>query len=217
MPNVSKVSAERFRDEFVASCSRLRNSFTKDRWDELWRRWKGLMLARPEESSRLPRETSASVLADVAANLGLCYPSENGNREPMTLDAVFSAPSEKKDRFPIRVAIEHEDDWTGFESEIRKLLSVRCPLKVGITYTGDSPKGQEYRDEVAGWIREDFDEIKDTVKEYADTEYLFLIGAESNNQEISSWYSLSFRASEGPGNEGFSPVTPVREHEKGAA
>ncbi|HXM20049.1 MAG TPA: hypothetical protein VN948_02130 [Terriglobales bacterium] len=206
MPNKRELTAKVFRDAFVASYERVRNSFTKERWNEMWHRWNDLMLLRPDEGSLLPREIKASVLAGVAGELGLCYPSEYRNRQPMTLDAAFSDHADNQDRFPIKVAIEHENDWTGFESEIKKLLSVRCPLKVGITYSDDSPKGREYRQTIAGNIQEDFEEIRLVIGEAPAAEYLFLVGAESDDNEISCWYSLDFRAENGPRDQSFRPV-----------
>jgi hypothetical protein len=48
---------------------------------------------------------------------------------PFRAGSVFSV---EKGWFPIVVAIEHENACAGFESEVMKLFSVRCPLKVGI-------------------------------------------------------------------------------------
>src|SRR5271154_820669 len=194
-----------FRIAFLTSYWKVRGSFASDkRWKEMWGRpWNGLMLARPGEAHLLPDEVKGSVLADAASRLGLRYPSERGNRQPMTFDAVFSEPAKEDDPFPIRVAIEHEKDWTGFDTEIKKLLYVRCPLKVGITYTGDSSKGEEYRSKIADWIQEDFEEIE--LEEDSRTEYLFLAGAESDNFEV-SWYSLEFNAQAGPQKRDFQPA-----------
>lgn len=211
MPERSQVTAEMFRIAFLTSYSKVRGSFAPDkRWKEMWGRpWKGLMLARPGEAHLLPDEVKGSVLADTASRLGLRYPSERGNREPMTFDAIFVKPTENNDPFPIRVAIEHELDWKGFDNEIKKLLYVRCPLKVGITYTGDSSKGQEYRSKIAAWIHEDFEEIE--LVEDPRTEYLFLAGAESDNFEV-SWYSLEFNAQAGPQKRDFQPaIQPNRD------
>jgi len=67
---------------------------------------------------------SRSVLARTAEALSLYYyPGE-----PLRIDAVFSA--KKRQWFPMSVAIEHENQPSGLASEIRKLLSVRVPLKV---------------------------------------------------------------------------------------
>jgi hypothetical protein len=218
MSNRSETTAKTFRAAFVASYAKARNSFAaKDRWNEMWHKWNDLMLSRPDERSRLPREIKTSVLAEVADELGLCYPSEHRNRQPMTLDATFSNHAKNQDRFPIKVAIEHENDWTGFESEIRKLLSVRCPLKVGITYSDDSPKGREYRQRIADNIQEDFEAIRLVIGEAPATEYLFLVGAESDDNEISCWYSLDFRAGDGPQSRTFQPVESLSRHQKGAA
>ncbi len=181
----------------------------------MWPRWDDLVLSRPAETFRLPQEIKASVLASVAAQLGLWYPSSKPNRQPMTFDAVFSG--QEDGWFPMLVAIEDEKNWTGFGSEVKKLLSVRCPLKVGITYTGDSPEGQAYRDKIACDIREDFEEISLIRKEDPRIEYLFLVGAESDDNEISCWYSLDFRADVGPQGRTFQPVESLGRHQKGAA
>jgi hypothetical protein len=121
----------------------------------------------------------------------------------MTFDAVFSAPYRNNDPFPLRVVIENEAEWRTFECEIRKLLSVRCLLKVGITYT-DSARGNKHRDEIASWIHEDYKEIHLVIGEDPRTEYLFLVG-ESEKLEI-SWYSLQFQARNGPQKHVFDRV-----------
>jgi hypothetical protein len=203
MPKRKRVTAKTFCDAFHASYKEVRKAFrSTERWKEVWwgTPWGDLVLSRPDEVWRLPKGAKKSLLSGVADLLGLRYPSEAGNRQPMTFDAAFSEPCSNNDPFPVRVIIENEADRRGFECEIRKLLSARCPLKVGITYT-DSARGRKHREEIASWIQEDFDEILKVVDEDPRTEYLFLIG-ESDNYEI-SWYSLQFQARDGPRKRGF--------------
>jgi hypothetical protein len=51
----------------------------------------------------------------------------------MHFDALF-CKADAADWFPVAAAVEHENDPDGFDREIKKLLTVRAPLKVGITY-----------------------------------------------------------------------------------
>ncbi len=218
MASNTELGAKAFCDAFVGSYNDIRNSFvSKDRWKEIWHRWNDLMLTRPDENYRLPPGVTISVLANVAHKLGLRYPSERGNRQPMTLDAIFVEPTKNNDPFPMRVAIEHEQDWTGFDCEIKKLLQIRCRLKVGITYSDESPRGKEYRDQIAEYIQADFDDIGLVVGEDTQTEYLFLVGAESDDKEISNWYSMDFRAGDGPQGRTFQLVDDVGQHHRGVA
>jgi hypothetical protein len=210
MAGNTELSAKTFCDAFVGSYNDIRNSFaSKESWKEIWHRWNDLMLTRPDEDYRLPPGVTVSVLAKVAQKLDLRYPSERGSRQPMTLDGIFVERTKNNDPFPMRVAIEHENDWTGFDWEVKKLLSVRCLLKVGITYSDESPCGKEYRDQIAEKIQDDFDEIGLVIGEDAQTEYLFLVGAESDDKEISNWYSLDFQARTGPRNQRFQPVGQI--------
>ena len=162
-----------------------------------------MMKTRPGEPWGLPPETrklGVSVLADVAVRLGLCWVSG----EPMTLDIAFVEPSAAVWWYPIRVAIEHENVRSKFgETEIPKLFSVRCPLKVGITYVlAQTPnKGLG---EVRQHLKNKFDLISEIVGEDPRTEYLFLVGAP---EVVSDWYAISFLASEGPGNKSFQLLT----------
>ncbi len=196
------LTAKSFCDAFLASYSMVRARFADEkRWQEIFttRAWNTIMLWQPTATYCPPQEIELSVLAETARRLGICY--DNG--EPLRIDAVFST---EKCWFPMLVAIEHENDWRGFESEIRKLLSVRSALKVGITYTGDTAKGQEFREKLAQTIEEDFAEESLIIGEDPKTEYLFLVGAESEKKEISCWYSLHFRADTGARNLRFVPA-----------
>src|SRR5580658_3153210 len=95
-----------------------------------------------------------------------------------------------------------------------KLLSVRCPLKVGITYS--RLDGQEntdgnrlgVRERIHADITEALSRVRDAIGEDPATEYLFLIGAEEKPTEM-SWFALSFTAADGPGPSGFLRADPT--------
>jgi hypothetical protein len=211
----SERTADEFCHAFIASYDNIRECFpVKETWHECWRSSpSSFILARPLASNCLPSQIKKSLLTQVAQKLGLCYSA----CEHLRLDAIFSTGEYW---FPIQVAIEHENECRGFESEIRKLFSVRCPLKVGITYT------RTKRAECSGAlqviekaIKENFDAVSAVIGEHSSAEYLFLVGAEltENEMEISTWYSLRFGASNGPGNQTFQPVEYLLQNQKGAA
>ena len=183
--------AARFRDAFLQSYGRCRIAFKTPRaWDEVWPRWNELMMAQLISSAAL-MPAKRSVLARTAHALGLSY----WQGQPLTVDAVFSW---KGAWFPISAAIEHENDWRGFEAEVMKLFSIRCPLKVGITYARDS-KIEACSKWLVSVLEGDFrDAVSRIGAEPPATEYLFLIGGESEDKDISCWYSLVFRAGDGP-------------------
>ncbi len=81
------------------------------------------------------------------------------------------------------VAIEHENFATYFHSEVQKLLSVRCPLKVGITYTYSATKQRNNQlQRIENTIWKNWSEARKTIGEDARTEYLFLVGTEVHEE-----------------------------------
>jgi hypothetical protein len=201
-----RITARTFQDAFIDSYSSTRDVFTQEEWRQIWLlHWNDIMLPSETERVRLPkqREMRDSVLAKTAARLGLRYIYH----EMLRLDAIFSRG---ENWFPIEAAIEHENDCKGFESEVIKLLSVRCPLKVGITYLY-SRDGQDTGSmkQIEGMIAAKSRTILDVVAEIDKTEYLFLVGVETSDKpkEISQWYSLDFPASSGPNGRTFQAVT----------
>ena len=200
----SELTAKTFCDTFLKSYSKVRAAFTdEERWIQVWTtQWNALMVWQPTATFHPPQEIQRSVLADTAAELGLHY--QNG--EPLRLDAVFSG---QQAWFPILAAIEHENNCSGFESEVTKLLSVRCLLKVGITYTyGSSERRQKSLEYIEQIIKENFVKISRAVGEDRRTEYLFLVGIEvpERPKEL-SWYGLDFQACEGPQSRRFQSAT----------
>jgi hypothetical protein len=133
----------------------------------------------------------------VANDLGLtCHPGE-----PLRLDGVFtSADAPRWEWFPCIVAVEHENNPSTFGNEVRKLLSVRCPLKVGITYAMSSDTRDPTRlcAGIAAEITKPFGLVNQLLPEDGSTEYLFLVGVEMPvGQRELAWHSLHFRAGDG--------------------
>lgn len=116
----------------------------------------------------------------------------------MTLVIALVERSTTERWYPIHVAIEHENVASDFgNTEVPKLFSVRCPLKVGITYVqGQSP--QKGLAKIREHLRNRFDVISHVVGEDPRTEYLFVVGAPL---VVSCWDALDFRALEGLANK----------------
>jgi len=188
--------AAAFKDAFLESYKESRAKCSDLEWDEIWtRHWNDFMLRRGAATWRPRAPDGRPVLALTAEKLGLAY----SDGEPLRMDAVFCAQNNGHPWFPMVVAIEHENDPQGFKTEIAKLLSVRCRLKVGITYTADR------LDEAKRWnenIRRDlaglFDRAKSVMKENGRTEYLFLAGTEGwQGKKECKWFVLEFFAHDG--------------------
>jgi hypothetical protein len=179
------TSATDFHTAFLKVFEQKRKRFDDAQWQSNWtntKDWSQLMIYDPEAVVRL-----------VAPNLNLrCWVGE-----PFRLDAVFHIENAARSWFPMRVAIEHENDPLGFGDEIQKLLSVRCPLKVGITYAliGDGSQS-DLQGGVEDEIRREFDEANALTREDGTTEYLFLLGCEVNREL--QWRKLIFNAATGP-------------------
>jgi hypothetical protein len=138
-----------------------------------------------------------AVVQTVADRLGL----KRHPREPLSFDAVFVQPDAPAwDWFPFVVAVEHENDFGRFDGEIKKLLSVRCKLEVGITYViGDKSRNSgAARAKIASWIERLYATIESEISEDPNTEYLFLMGCEVGGQRELEWFSIDFRSGDGP-------------------
>jgi hypothetical protein len=190
------VSAKDFCAKFITAYRAAREHHRTD-WEAIWmdtRRWSGMMIYDAK-----PYQENDAVVRTVASQLGLkCYP-----REPLSFDAVFvKLDTPSWDWFPVLVAIEHENNPHTFDDEVKKLLSIRCPLKVGITYALSSDTRGNPADihgKIARSIENRFNTIKGEVMEDAETQYLFLIGSEvERGQRELQWFSLEFRAGDGP-------------------
>jgi hypothetical protein len=182
-------------------------------WEQVWMEqwgWDSFMLWK----THLPKglENDGCVLHQTAAKMGLTY----WEREPLKIDRAFyqEGPVAYGFPFPLLVLIEHESKHGGFLHEIMKLLSVRCPLKVGITYSrldGQNNTAENrlgVREKIHANITEAFSKVRAVIGEDSVTEYLFLIGAEEEQKEM-TWYALSFSAAGGPGPGGFFRAEPT--------
>jgi hypothetical protein len=158
----------------------MRLRFDDAQWQSNWntKAWSDLMIYN--------RDPPAVVRA-VANHLDQLCCWEKPPFEPLHLDAVFSAKSSES-WFPICIAIEHENEPRDFLVEIRKLLTIRCPLKVGITYVlmSDARRNRpKLRDQVEDGIRREFAAANIVIQEAPATEYLFLLGYEVNIRRFS--------------------------------
>ena len=103
---------------------------------------------------------------------------------------------------PILVALEHENNISSFSEEIAKLLYVRAPLKVGITYIlrNGHDANTKFQQEQSRIIREAAgleSIISQWLPEQADAEYLYLVGVEHEARQLEWWY-YKFNANNGP-------------------
>ena len=112
------------------------------------------------------------------------------NGEPLRLDAVFTGAN-LWDWFPISIALEHENNPIGVHGEIKKLISIDCPLKVLITY---SLIGEKEVNWVKEKIRKSFFESLHRTDHLLsrNSEYLFIIGKELHDKpkELSWEYAI---------------------------
>jgi hypothetical protein len=197
------LNGERFAREFAQAYWVVREKFKdKEEWSRHFSNpalWTRLMLKKKKECPERIQDCKP-VLSQVASKFALHY--QDG--EPLHLDAVFA----KEPRWaPMCVAIEHENKVEGFYQEIQKLISVRCPLKVGITYTPYSQydNTEKALQNLCQDIKQHWDRMcLELGGEPEGTEYLFLVGDEVEAKEW-KWYYKSFRVGDGY-QSGFQPV-----------
>jgi hypothetical protein len=173
---------------FIKAYNDARVSKEKQEWDAIWGdpyAWSNFMLCADD-----------SVIHNTA-NL-IRFQWYRG--QPFRIDCVFCA--EKNHWFPIEVAIEHENNPRTFAAEVQVLLSVRSPLKVGITYLLDYQvargKHDEFRNQLSSQITENFSRVNQHVREHSATEYLFIIGCDEDGNDDLAWFQLAFQAGTGP-------------------
>ena len=111
--------------------------------------------------------------------------------EPLDLDTVFTTSQDEWDWFPISIALEHENNPIGVHGEIKKLISIDCPLKVMITYSLIEEKKIRW---VKEKIRKSFFEALHRTEHSSsrNREYLFIIGKELDGRprELSWEYAI---------------------------
>lgn len=187
-----------FCNKFIEGYRECRALFQGDSWSQVWyKHWNNFMLWNPIAPQVKP------LLRVVAEKMDLVW----WDREPFRLDGVFVRPDFKlvgNYPLPIIVGIEHENDLRTFVQEITKLAHVRCPLKVGITYTlavpGPVPqevvtRSQEY---IKNMVTEISISLNKCIAEDPQAEYIYLLGVEFQFLEL-EWYALHFMAGTDPG------------------
>jgi len=184
-----------FYTAFIQAFEKMTIRFDDAQWKSKWintKDWSKLMIYDPDA---LIRTVANSFDADLACWAERPY-------EPLHFDAVFHAKNSGS-WFPIRVAIEHENAAHTFRDEIQKLLSVRCPLKVGITYALINDSSQpDLQAKIEVEIRQEFAAAKAITQEDDKTEYLFLLGYEVTDRVL-QWRRLIFDAATGPADKSF--------------
>lgn len=115
-------SPEAFVAKFVENYENKKQKNNDHEWKQIWENtniWSSFMLYDDN-----------SVVRKIAESFNLvCY-----RGEPLHVDAVFTRTKEW-DWFPITVALEHENNYKSLHGEIKKLISIRCDLKVVVTYS----------------------------------------------------------------------------------
>ncbi|WP_139333961.1 MULTISPECIES: hypothetical protein [Acidiphilium] len=177
------LNAKNFFDIFVDKYKKNRELYSDIDWKELWEdtsNWSFFMI-----------DNHNSVIRQMAESFGLVCPQ----REPLRIDAIFT-PTEKWDWFPISVAIEHENNYREFQREIKKLLSVKCGLKVGITYSiiENKKDNLENRLEFVKYKIEksffsSFNNMDNKLLVPHEC-YLFIIGCETSPRKIEWYYTV---------------------------
>jgi hypothetical protein len=191
-------SASDFHAAFLRAYSDTRKRYDDDQWFDVWHdstKWSALMMYNDN-----------AVLKLTARQLDIRYCPWVS--EPLRLDVVLVPPHQTL-WFPMHVAVEHENEPRNFEMEIRKLYSVRAPLKVGITYALlDHRDHQQIPDKIAEKVRSTHEDAIRVMSEDPETEYLFLLGREvrigtSARACELEWSSLAYTAETGPGHSAF--------------
>jgi hypothetical protein len=154
--------------------------------------WNRFMLWRPEPPLEKP------VLQLTAEKMGLKY----WDREPFRFDGAFVAKPYRvvgKDYpIPIIAVFEHESKIAGFEKDVVKLAQIRCPLKIGITYTEAEAQGSA-EGKISEWVREIRRELNELTEEDHKCEYVYLLGVDKQPYMV-DWYHLTFDAASEPAN-----------------
>lgn len=185
--------ANRFVEYFIDEIRVVEKEFDRDAWAQIWKSnelWYRLMMFGPTPRNR-------SVLEVVSDRLGLVY---RGNGEPFRLDACMTSHAEPcvgSTPFPMTVAIEHENDIRTIREELARLIHLRCPLKVCITYSLSSHADRNPRGRIKQAFTELAAKMASVSSEDQETEYLFLLGEEKAPFQM-DWSVLAFSVENGP-------------------
>jgi len=186
-----------FCDKFIEAYQECRAVFHGDSWTQVWKwHWNNFMLWHPVTPQVKP------LLGVVAEKMNLLW----WDRNPFYLDGAFIGSDYKvvgNYPLPLIAAVEHENDLRTFIQEITKLGQIRCPLKVGITYTlpipgpGQSQQITSSKERIQNMIVEVSTNLNKWIGEDPKAEYVYLLGVESQLLEL-DWYSLRFMAGDDP-------------------
>jgi hypothetical protein len=191
-------SASTFLEKFLEAYRECRSVFDDSAWESVWsKHWSRFVLWNP------PAPQVKPLFGVVADKLGLKW----WDREPFRLDgALVPLDCTVTGNYPVPllVGIEHENVVQTFKEEITKLVHIRCPLKVGITYvmaTAEFPSPSV----IAYWqdyLRNSIEEVSQIMDSYLredpTTEYLYLVGVEGRLREL-DWFALRYTAGSGVG------------------
>jgi len=186
----SRTTAREFLTRFIEAYEESIGRLPGDQ-DKIWdNQWNGLIIGK---STNPPAPLEKSVWQLTAERLGLAY----SRGEPLRLDGAFYEDTGRGQvrPFPIRVALEHEYVRANFSEEIVKLLSIRCPLKVGIFYSDKGDTAWNLAD-TERQIRKYFEEFSALVGEDASAEYLFIAGIVHRHLFRIAWKALIFTAAD---------------------
>lgn len=210
----TRPTAQHFLSSFLMAYDQARSSLSEELWEAIcnsWDKWNRFMMYK---TGPKPAGVEKSVLERTAEGMALEY----YEREPLRLDGILHSKTESDFSgfpFPILIAIEHENDYRGFGEEIVKLLTVRSPLKVGITYTffevasNRSEKRERAFEKIRRVALTDFDKINQAAREDESSEYLFLVGDEFELRKF-RWHAMIFSAGRGPAESKFVPAERAR-------
>jgi hypothetical protein len=182
---MSLPTAKEFRKEFLEAFNECCEEARRYSFEEAWANWTAFMTGKNTKIDSWGRQ---AVLPTVAQKFGLQIEPEF-----MRLDLVLY----EKGGCPLAVAIEHENDTRGLDTELDKLFLIRSRLKVLITFVWDGNKEfvavkAKLEDRIRKYHRY---YAKNLLPESSETEYLFFLGHEEMPKSI-TWYHLSFGVSQ---------------------
>jgi hypothetical protein len=211
-----RITAQSFIHAFVEAYEACRKGYAQDSQALCsgTRAWNDFMFKKapafinPANNPARP----GSVMQEIAAILGIEY---GWLREPLRLDGAFWRPDKSCQTvignlpFPMLVAFEHENRISSFSEEIARLLCVRAPLKVGITYLKGARRVSERRQRQQCRLIKEASTLsrKLPLAENPSSEYLFLIGVEKTDEHELEWWAYSFSAGNGPSSGSWRNLT----------
>ena len=205
------LSAERFPQAFVDAYWACRKCFSDKAWRGVWESpelWNRFMMWNPPPPQKKP------VFKLTAETIGLAH----WDRQPFNFDGAFLVrPYHVIGNIPVPIAavFEHELDIETFREEIVKLAYIRCPFKIGITYTIPKRNAIEWEAQIVEWTDSLLQTLQPYTLEDKGTRYVLLLGVEKPALEL-SWWALSFSTKSGPTRASWKELRPAgHTHTKG--